>query len=180
MIIPVNVDEYGAVYVVPKTGGVLAGGTMVEAPEDFDFTRLHLYRLINGQLVFDQQAADDEKARNEQAERENRENQLKNLNEVLSEALLKMLYIQDAAELPALFAEIREKYSVELAERDSIRDALDGVVPWEEPTVGPSGWQGYGMDVKVRHKGHIYISKHENNTWEPGTTGTELVWVLDD
>ena len=180
MKIPVNVDEYGAVYVVPKTGGVLAGGTMVEVGEDFDFTKLHLYRLINGELVFDQQAADDEKAREEQAEREHQEYQLKGLNEVLSEALLKMLYIEDAAELPALFAEIREKYSAELAERDSIRDALDGVVQWVAPTVGPSGWQGYGMDVKVRHKGHVYISKHENNTCEPGTPGTELVWVLDD
>lgn len=109
MIIPVNVDEFGAVYVVPKTGGVLAGGVMVEVAEDFDFTKLHLYRLINNELVFDQQAADDEIARNEQAERQNQENQLKNLNEVLSEALLKMLYIEDADELPGLFAEIRKK-----------------------------------------------------------------------
>lgn len=180
MKIPVNVDEYGAVYVVPKTGGALAGGTMVEAPEDFDFTKLHLYRLINGELVFDQQAADAEKAREEQAEREHQQYQLKNLNEVLSEALLKMIYIEDAAELPALFASIREKYSVELTERDSIRDALEGIVPWVEPTVGPDGWKGFGMDVKVRHFGHVYISKHPNNTWEPGTPGTELVWVLDD
>lgn len=179
MKIPVNVDEYGAVYVVPKTGGVLAGGTMVEVGEDFDFTRLHLYRLINGELVFDQQAADDEMAREEQAEREHQEYQLKGLNEVLSEALLKMLYIEDAAELPGLFAEIREKYSAELSERDSIRDALDGVVPWSEPSVGPNGWRGYGMGAKVRHNGKVYISKHENNTWEPGTPGTELVWVLD-
>ena len=180
MKIPVNVDEYGAVYVVPKTGGVLAGGTMVEVAEDFDFTKLHLYRLINNELFFDQQAADDEIAQEAQAERENQEYQLKGLNEVLQEALLKMIYIEDAAELPALFASIREKYSVELSERDSIRDALDGVVPWAEPTVGPNGWQGYGMEVKVRHKGHVYTSKHENNTWEPGTPGTELVWVLDD
>lgn len=180
MKIPVNVDEYGAVYVVPRIGGVLAGGVMVEVADEFDFTKLHLYRLINGELIFDEQAAAEEKAREEQAEREHQEYQLKSLNEVLSEALLKMLYIEDAAELPALFAEIREKYSVELAERDSIKDALDGVVPWVAPTVGPNGWQGYGMDVKVRHNGYVYISKHANNTWEPGTPGTELVWVLDD
>lgn len=179
MKIPVNVDEYGAVYVVPKNGGILAGGVMVEVEDNFDFTKLHLYRLIGNQLIFDEQAAADEQAREEQAEKEHQEYQLKNLNEVLTEALIKMLFIDDAAELPALFAAIREKYSAELEERDSIKDALDGVVQWVQPVVTADGWQGYGMNVKVRHNGKVYISKHDNNTWEPGVAGTETVWVED-
>lgn len=177
MRIPLNNDEYGAVYVVPKQGGVLAGGVMVEVADDFDFTKLHLYHLVNGELVFDEQLAAEEQAREEQAEREQQQNTLKSLNELLTEALLRMIYIEDASELPALFAEIREKYSVELTQRDEIRDALNGIVPWAPPAMTENGWQGYGMDVKVRHNGVVYISKHENNTWEPGVVGTETVWV---
>ena len=172
MKIPVNVDEYGAVYVVPKTGGVLAGGTLVEVAEDFDFTKLHLYRLINGGLVFDQQAADDEKAREEQAEREHQETQLKGLNEVLSEALLKMLYIEDAAELPALFAEIREKYSAELAERDSLKLSLYGPEEWVQPT---GAHDAYALEAVVAHIGKVWESTVENNVWEPGVFGWKEV-----
>lgn len=172
MKIPVNVDDYGAVYVVPKTGGVLAGGTMVEVPEDFDFTKLHLYRLINGQLVFDQQAADDEKARNEQAERENRENQLKSLNEVLSEALLKMLYIEEAEELPALFASIRKKYSAELSERDDLILSLYGPEEWVQPT---GAHDAYPFGAVVSHASKIWESTVENNVWEPGVYGWKEV-----
>ena len=172
MKIPVNVDEYGAVYVVPKTGGVLAGGTLVEVAEDFDFTKLHLYRLINGGLVFDQQAADDEKAREEQAEREHQETQLKGLNEVLSEALLKMLYIEDAAELPALFAEIREKYSAELAERDSLKLSLYGPEEWVQPT---GAHDAYALEAVVAHIGKVWKSTVENNVWEPGVFGWKEV-----
>ena len=172
MKIPVNVDEYGAVYVVPKTGGVLAGGTLVEVAEDFDFTKLHLYRLINGGLVFDQQAADDEKAREEQAEREHQETQLKGLNEVLSEALLQMLYIEDAAELPALFAEIREKYSAELAERDSLKLSLYGPEEWVQPT---GAHDAYALEAVVAHIGKVWESTVENNVWEPGVFGWKEV-----
>lgn len=172
MIIPVNVDEFGAVYVVPKTGGVLAGGVMVEVAEDFDFTKLHLYRLINNELVFDQQAADDEIARNEQAERQNQENQLKNLNEVLSEALLKMLYIEDADELPGLFAEIRDKYSAELAERDSLKLSLYGPEEWVQPT---GAHDAYALEAIVAHNGKTWESTVEDNVWEPGVYGWKEV-----
>lgn len=172
MKIPVNVDEYGAVYVVPKTGGVLAGGTLVEVAENFDFTKLHLYRLINGELVFDQQAADDEKAREAQAEREHQEYQLKNLNEVLSEALLKMLYIEDAAELPALFAEIREKYNAELSERDSLKLSLYGSEEWVQPT---GAHDAYALGAVVAHVGKVWESTVENNVWEPQVFGWKEV-----
>ena len=172
MKIPVNVDEYGAVYVVPKTGGVLAGGTMVDAPEDFDFTKLHLYRLINGELVFDQQAADDEKAREAQAERERQEHQLKGLNEVLTEALLKMLYIEDAAELPALFAEIREKYKAELSEREGLKLSLYGPKEWVQPT---GAHDAYALGVVAAHMGKTWESTIENNVWEPGVYGWKEV-----
>lgn len=168
MQIPINTDEYGAVYVVPKTGGVLAGGVMVEVDEDFDFTKLHLYRLINGELVFDQQAADDEKAREEQAERQSHEYQLKNINGILSEALLKMLYIEDAAELPGLFAEIREKYSDELTQRDILKDTLFGPEEWVQPT---GAHDAYTKGKRVAHLGKIWISDVDSNVWEPGVYG---------
>lgn len=172
MIIPVNVDEYGAVYVVPKTGGVLAGGVMVEVAEDFDFTQLHLYRLINNELVFDQQAADDEIAREEQAEREHQEYQLKGLNEVLTEALLKMIYIEDAAELPGLFAELRDKYSAELAERDSLKLSLYGPEKWVQPT---GAHDAYALEAIVAHNGKTWESTVKDNVWEPGVYGWKEV-----
>lgn len=172
MKIPVNVDEYGAVYVVPKTGGVLAGGTMVEVAEDFDFTKLHLYRLINNELVFDQQAADDEISREEQAEREHQEYQLKVLNEVLIEALLKMIFIEDAAELPGLFAEIRDKYSTELAERDSLKLSLYGPGKWVQPT---GAHDAYALAAVVAHNGKTWESTLDHNVWEPGVYGWKEV-----
>lgn len=172
MKIPVNVDEYGAVYVVPKTGGVLAGGTMVEVAEDFDFTKLHLYRLINNELVFDQQAADDEISREEQAEREHQEYQLKVLNEVLIEALLKMIFIEDAAELPGLFAEIRDKYSAELTERDSLKLSLYGPEEWVQPT---GAHDAYALAAVVAHNGKTWESTVKDNVWEPGVYGWKEV-----
>ena len=176
MQIPVNVDEFGAVYVVPKTGGALAGGIMVEVPDDFDFTKLHLYHLVDNQLIFDTQAAEAEAAEAAQELRESQQTQLKTINDVLTEALIRMLYAQSVDALLEALADLREEYEAILAERDGLIAALGGILDWKPAEMSAEGWQGYAQGTKVRHKGKVWESLVDNNTWEPGTTGTETVW----
>lgn len=43
---------------------------------------------------------------------------------------------------------------------------------WEQP----DSTNGYGTGDKVKHEGKIWESLEDNNIWEPGVTGTELLW----
>lgn len=177
MKIPVNVDEYGSVYVVPKIGGALSGGVMVEVADDFDFTKLHLYHLLDNQLIFDAQAAEAEEQQAAQELREAQQIQLKTINDILVESLLRMLYAQSADELLAALAELRAEYERILAERDNLIAALGGVLDWKPAELTAVGWQGYAKGNKVRHSGKVWECLVDNNTWEPGAAGTETVWL---
>lgn len=47
------------------------------------------------------------------------------------------------------------------------------VIPeWEQP----DSTNGYAAGDKVTHNGVTYESLVDNNVWEPGVTGTELIW----
>lgn len=171
MKIPVNIDEYGAVYVVPKYGGDMAGGIPVEVADDFDFTKLHLYHLVNGELVFDEQLAAEEQAREEQAEREQQKNTLRSLNEVLTVALLKMIDAESPEELIAVLAEIREKYGAELQAREDLKLTLYGPAEWVQPT---GAHDAYALGAVVSHNGKVWVSTVDSNVWEPGGYGWEV------
>lgn len=48
------------------------------------------------------------------------------------------------------------------------------VVPeWEQP----NSTNGYSVGDRVMHNGVVWESQAENNVWEPGTIGTESLWV---
>lgn len=47
------------------------------------------------------------------------------------------------------------------------------IYDWEQP----ESTNPYMKNAKVRHKGKIWISNVDNNTWEPGVIGTETVWI---
>ena len=47
-------------------------------------------------------------------------------------------------------------------------------MPDEIPDWSPGSW---AKDVKVKHKGKIWLSMVDNNTWEPGAAGVyESIW----
>ena len=50
---------------------------------------------------------------------------------------------------------------------------LDEILPWEQP----ESTNPYRYGDKVTHVGKTWESHHEANTWEPGTVGTETVWI---
>ena len=63
-----------------------------------------------------------------------------------------------------------------LSESFSLPPALYGKVamPDEIPDWSPGSW---AKDVKVKHKGKIWLSMVDNNTWEPGAAGVyESIW----
>lgn len=45
---------------------------------------------------------------------------------------------------------------------------------WEQPEEG----NGYADGDRVIHNDIIYISQVDNNIWEPGTAGTESLWIM--
>ena len=45
---------------------------------------------------------------------------------------------------------------------------------WVQPT---GAHDAYAKDAKVSHNGRHWISNVDNNVWEPGTTGTEYLWL---
>ena len=168
MKVHVNTDEYGAVYVVPKNRGALAGGTLIEVSDDFDFTKLHLYDFTGEKLVLNTGREAEEKAFEEQVIKSTQEYRLKDINSALAEALLRMLYIEDVSELPAIFASIREKYSEELTERDTLKEILYGPEEWVQPT---GAHDAYPKGKRVMHNGEIWVSDVDDNVWEPGVHG---------
>lgn len=48
----------------------------------------------------------------------------------------------------------------------------DIIPEWEQP----ESTNGYSVGDKVTHNGVTYVSLVDNNTWEPGVTGTEALW----
>lgn len=51
----------------------------------------------------------------------------------------------------------------------------ENVIPdWEQP----ESTNGYSIGDKVNYHGVVYESKVNNNTWVPGVTGTETVWMV--
>lgn len=49
-----------------------------------------------------------------------------------------------------------------------------GVIPeWEQP----GSTNPYMKGDKVRHVGKVWESAIDNNVWEPGTVGTETLWL---
>lgn len=46
--------------------------------------------------------------------------------------------------------------------------------------VQPSSTNPYMKGDKVRHNGKVWVSLIDNNIWEPGATGTNLLWEEAD
>lgn len=54
-------------------------------------------------------------------------------------------------------------------------EAVSEEIPaWEQPEEG----NGYADGDRVIHNDIIYISQVDNNIWEPGTAGTESLWIM--
>ena len=49
----------------------------------------------------------------------------------------------------------------------------DVIPEWEQP----DSTNGYSTGDKVTHNGKTWVSLVDNNTWEPGVTGTEALWT---
>ena len=54
-----------------------------------------------------------------------------------------------------------------------IDPAISGPQPWTQP----SSTNPYMDGDRVTHNGKTWESQVDNNVWEPGTTGTESLWV---
>lgn len=48
------------------------------------------------------------------------------------------------------------------------------IYPWEQP----NSTNGYMKGDKVLHNDQIWESQIDNNVWEPGTIGTESLWIV--
>lgn len=113
---------------------------------------------------------------------------LGDLTEEQADELLKMSqqYASAAAERPETLAILKD-----LSDRiTAIEKKLESIdTPTDEPTDEPTGeyeawepWNGvsnkYQPGAIVSHNGKLWKSVHTaQNTWEPGTVGTERLWV---
>ena len=78
------------------------------------------------------------------------------------------------------WAEMVERLAERVTALEARLDAGDGEIPDSDKIPAWRPWDGlsalYAKGAKVAHNGKTWVSLVDNNCWEPGIIGTELVW----
>ena len=78
------------------------------------------------------------------------------------------------------WAEMVERLAERVTALEARLDAGEGEIPGSDKIPAWRPWDGlsalYAKGDKVTHGGKTWVSLVDNNCWEPGIIGTELVW----
>ena len=78
------------------------------------------------------------------------------------------------------WAEMVERLAERVTALEARLDAGEGEIPDSDKIPAWRPWDGlsalYAKGDKVAHNGKTWVSLVDNNCWEPGIIGTELVW----